>query len=81
MLLNYLDNFCLAYLDNILIYSNNKLKHKEHVHKVLIRLYNTRLQVNIKKSEFSVKCTKYLEFIISIDSIETDLEKTSIINQ
>jgi hypothetical protein len=38
VLFNYLDDFCTAYLDNILIYSNNKLEHEEHVHKVLERL-------------------------------------------
>ena len=27
MLFNYLDNFCTAYLDNILIYLDNKLEH------------------------------------------------------
>jgi hypothetical protein len=27
MLFNYLDNFCTAYLNDILIYLENKLKH------------------------------------------------------
>jgi len=35
MLFDYLDNFYTAYLDNILIYLNNKLEHKFYVHKVL----------------------------------------------
>jgi len=35
VLFDYLDNFCTAYLDNILIYLNSKLEHKFHVHKVL----------------------------------------------
>ena len=35
ILFNYLDDFCTAYLDNILIYSDNKLNHDAHVHKVL----------------------------------------------
>jgi hypothetical protein len=38
VLFNYLDVFYIAYLDNILIYSSNKLEHKEHIKKVLIRL-------------------------------------------
>ena len=44
------------------------------------RLQKAGLQANIKKSEFSVKRTKYLGFIISTKGIETDLEKTSIID-
>ena len=38
VLFNYLDDFCTAYLDNIIIYSENELEHKEHVCKVLQRL-------------------------------------------
>ena len=35
ILFNYLDDFYIAYLDNIIIYSKNKLEYKEHVYKVL----------------------------------------------
>ena len=38
VLFDYLDNFCTAYLDNILIYSNNPLKHEIYVKKVLDHL-------------------------------------------
>ena len=81
VLFDYLDDFCTAYLDDIMIYSDNELKHEEHVCKVLLRLCKAGLQADIKKSEFSVKCTKYLGFIISTDGIEADPEKTSVINQ
>jgi len=81
VLFNYLNDFYTAYLDNIIIYSKNELEHEEHVHKVLQRLREAGLQVNIKKSEFSVKRTKYLGFIISTDGIETNPEKTAAINQ
>ena len=39
VLFNYLNNFCIAYLDDILIYLDNKLEHTKHVYKVLQRLY------------------------------------------
>jgi hypothetical protein len=35
VLFNYLNNFCTAYLNNILIYSNNVLKHKHYIKLVL----------------------------------------------
>jgi hypothetical protein len=53
-LFNYLDNFCIAYLDNIIIYSEDLLEHKGYVHKVLEQLCAIRLQANIRKSEFHV---------------------------
>jgi hypothetical protein len=35
VLFDYLDDFCTAYLDDILIYSDNVLKHKHYVKLVL----------------------------------------------
>ena len=43
VLFNYLNKFCTVYLDDILIYSDNKLKHQVHVKKVLKRLRNAGL--------------------------------------
>ncbi len=43
ILFDYLDVFCTAYLDDILIYSENKLEHKEHIKKVLQRLWDVGL--------------------------------------
>jgi len=63
-----------------MIYSENELEHKEHVYKVLQRLQEAGLQANIRKSEFSIKRIKYLGFIVSINKIKADLEKTAIIN-
>jgi transposase InsO family protein len=80
-LFDYLDAFCTAYLDDILIYSENELEHHEHVCKVLLRLREAGLQVDIKKSEFNVTRTKYLGFIISTNGIEVDPEKIATIAQ
>jgi hypothetical protein len=78
-LMEYLDDFCTAYLDDILIYSENPLDYEEHVWKVLLQLCKAGLQADIKKCKFKVTCMKYLGFIISIDSIEVDLEKVEVI--
>ncbi len=43
VLFDYLDDFYTAYLDNILIYSDNELEHEHHVRKVLERLRNAGL--------------------------------------
>ena len=51
VLFDYLDDFCSAYLDDILIYSNNELEHQEHVSKVLQRLRDAGLQIDLKKYE------------------------------
>jgi len=69
----------MAYLDNILIYLDNELKHQVHVKKVLERLRNTGLQVNIKKYKFRVKRIKYLRFIVSTDRIKVNPKKVNTI--
>ena len=79
VLFDYLDDFCTAYLDDILIYSDNELEHTEHVKKVLRRLQDAGLQVDLKKCEFNVTRTKYLGFIISTDGIEVDPEKVAAV--
>ena len=79
VLFNYLDDFCTAYLDNIIIYSNNKLEHETYMKKVLERLQNAGLQVDIRKCEFGVKRTKYLGFIVSTNSIKTNLDKVKVV--
>ena len=78
---DYLDVFCTVYLDDILIYSENKLEYQEHVTKILQRLREAGLQVDFDKYEFYIKHTKYLGFIISIDSIEIDPDKISVIKE
>ena len=80
VLFDYLDDFCTAYLDDILIYSDNELEHEEHVCKVLLCLRKAGLQADIKKTEFHITRTKYLGFIISTDGIEVDPEKVSAIS-
>jgi hypothetical protein len=63
---DYLDEFCSAYVDDILIYTDGSRKeHQEHVKKVLVRLQDAGLQLDIDKCEFEVKETKYLGFVIS----------------
>ena len=79
VLFDYLDNFCTVYLDDIMIYSDNELKHEIYIKKVLKRLRSASLQANIKKCEFRVKRTKYLGFIVSINSIKVDLAKIEVI--
>jgi len=79
VLFDYLDDFCIAYLDDIIIYSEDPLKHECHIRKVLERLYKAGLQVDIKKLEFNVTCTKFLGFIISINGIKVNPEKVTII--
>lgn len=78
---DYLDDFCSAYVDDILIYTDGSLgKHQEHVRKVMLRMQEAGLQLDIDKCEFEVKTTKYLGFIIKAgEGISMDPAKVSAI--
>jgi hypothetical protein len=78
---DYLDEFCSAYIDDVLVYTNGSLKkHREHVRKVLAKLQNAGLQLDIDKCEFEVQSTKYLGFIIEASKgVRMDPEKVKAI--
>ena len=76
----YLDLFCVVYIDDILIYSNNKREHQEPVWKVLAKLKEAGLYAKPEKCEFSVEKTSFLAFIISADGIEMDPVKVEAIH-
>ena len=74
-----MNDFCTVYVNDILIYSDNLLKHDTQVKKVLQRLKKAELQADIKKSEFSVQSTKFLSFIISTEGIAINSEKITVV--
>ena len=69
----------MVYLNDILIYLDDELKHQVHIKKVLERLWNVGLQVDIKKYKFGVKHTKYLRFIMTTEGIKVDFKKVEAI--
>jgi hypothetical protein len=75
----YLDDFVLAYLDDILIYSKNLEDYKEQVKKVLKALEERDLQVKLDKCTFWATEVEYLGFIVSTEGIKIDLEKVRAI--
>jgi hypothetical protein len=74
-----LDCFITAFINDLLIYSDNELEHQEHVKLVLQRLWEAGLQAAIKKCEFHITKTKYLGFIISTNGMEVDPAKIVVI--
>jgi uncharacterized protein YqgQ len=56
----------MAYLDDIIIYLNNKEEHKEYIKWVLKKLYKENMPVAIKKCKFHTRKTNFIEFIIEL---------------
>ena len=75
----FLDVFCTAYIDDILIYSDNLEDHRKHVRAVLQALQEAGLQLDVDKCEFHKTEVLYLGLIISTDGIRMDPAKIKTI--
>ncbi|GKU10244.1 unnamed protein product, partial [Fusarium langsethiae] len=71
----YLDIFCTAYLDDILIYSRTREEHVEQLKMVLEKLRAAGLFANPAKCEFMVTETKFLGLIVGRYGIRMDPAK------
>lgn len=80
---DFLDEFASAYLDDVLVFSSGSLQdHREKVKKVLQRLSDAGLQLDIDKCEFEVTNVKYLGFIVDAnEGISMDPEKVRAIKE
>lgn len=78
-LMDFLDNFVVAYLDDILVYSENEKDHIKHVKMVLQRLREAGIQADIDKCEFHKQETKFLGLIVGRNGIRMDPEKIKAI--
>jgi len=75
----YLNDFAITYLDDILIYSDDLEMHCSHVHKVLRKLSERVLYVKKSKSKFKAKKIKFLDYIIQSEQIEKNLKKMNAV--
>ena len=79
MLGEYLDEFIITYLNNIIIYSNSEEEHFKHIKQVLQRLADEKMLVAIKKYKFYIIKTKFCGFIIKLKKLSIDLKKIKVI--
>ncbi len=79
VLWEFLNDFCQAYLNDILIYSKIRKKHRNHVRLVLRWLCKAELQINIWKCKFNVEKTVFLKVIVSEQDLCMNSSKMIII--
>lgn len=75
----FLDQFVVVYLDDILIYSRTKEEHEMHVRKVLEKLREFGLYAKLEKCQFDRDKVEFLGYIISTDGISMDPAKIKTI--
>jgi hypothetical protein len=75
----HLDEYVMAYLNDIIIYSITEEEHGEYVKWVLKRLQEEQMPVVIEKCEFFIRKTDFIGFIIELGYISIDLKKVEAI--
>jgi hypothetical protein len=69
VLREFLNDFVFVYIDDIIIFTNGFLqKHRNQVVRVMKKLRNAGLQLDIDKCEFEQKKIKYLGYIINSEN-------------
>jgi hypothetical protein len=81
VLSDYLNIFCIAYLDDVLIYSDNLTQYRQHVKLILERMKEVGLTLKASKCEFHTYRTEYLGYIITPTGISMDPEKVKAIEE
>ena len=78
---NYVDNFLVVFIDDILIYSKKEHKHKEHLNIILQVLREQQLYANFSKCDFFKDRIQYLGHVVSKDGLYVDPEKIKAITK
>ncbi len=79
VLFNCLHKFCQIYLNDILIYSKILKKHRTHMKKMLDKLREVDLQINIDKCEFKIQKISFLKLLIFINDLRMNSWKVDVI--
>jgi len=79
VLRDFLDDFAVVYLDDVLIFSHSLDEHKRHVRLVLERLRANGLFAKPEKCAFHQTEIEYLGYLVSPDGVKMDPKKVSAV--
>ncbi len=79
ILTELLNDFCVVYLNDILIFFVKKTDHINHMKQILERLRKFKLYASLKKCEFFITKVNFLEFVIFIENVSMNLSRVDII--
>lgn len=81
VLQDYLDDFMIVYLDDILIFSKTLEEHYKYIHTILKKLAQANIQISPDKSDFHKQEVNFLGFVIRPNEIRMDPEKIKSIKE
>lgn len=72
MIKECIGKFMIVYLDKILIFSRSREEHLRYVQKMLEKLQQNKLLINLKKCTFLQKELIYLGFVMAENELKMD---------
>ena len=75
------DDFCIVYLDDILIFSKSEEEHTQHLHQICERLRESELYAKPSKCRLYQKEIEFLGFIISPEGVAMDPDRVETIRE
>ena len=72
---DFLDQFVIVFIDDILVYSSSEAEHEQHLRQVLQRLREHQLYAKYKKCEFWLPEVTFLGHIVGVEGIKVDPSK------
>ncbi len=78
---DYLNDFVLVYLDDILIFSRSPEEHLRHLELVLRKLEEYKLSAHLKKCQFGKSHLDFLGHVIGADGIRVDPKKVAVVQE
>ncbi len=81
VLRQYLNQFVIAYLNDIIIYSKILKKHVSYVSKVLKYLNIKNLHLKLKKCESYQKKVNFLKFVVKRHEVRMNFKKLQAIKE
>ncbi|PKU83847.1 RNA-directed DNA polymerase [Dendrobium catenatum] len=75
----FLGKICVAYFDDILVFSANMVDHVEHLTEIFKTLQHHQVYLNLPKCEFASTRVHFLGFILSSAGVEVDPRKVQAI--
>ena len=75
VLYDHLNKFVIAYLNNILIFSQTKKKYEKHIKKIFRQFQEKNFYLKLEKCKFHKQQVKYLEYIVTIKELKMNSKK------
>ncbi len=77
----HLDQFCIAYLDNIIVYSNSLEEQKEHVWLILVKLQKANIYLTLSEWKFKIQQISFVRYIVTLEDVEMEPDRVCTIEE